>query len=124
VDKPEHLEITEDYARIQLESEPSLEERTAVVAQAIAFCREQKIRRLLVNGLQTAGIDIPSVVDRYWAMQEWGELSEWVVSVAVVMPQEYIDPEKVGVLFAENARCKTNAFTSEPEALEWLLAQN
>jgi hypothetical protein len=124
MEKPEHLKIAEGYARLQLESEPALEEREAVRAQGIAYCREKRIQRLLVNGLQTAGIDVPSVIDRYWAMQEWGERSEWSVSVAVVMPQEHIDPEKVGVLFAENAKCKVDAFTSEPEALKWLLTQN
>ena len=45
----QHLEILEGYCRFRPRGEASLVEAVALVTNAIAFCRDQKIPKLLVN---------------------------------------------------------------------------
>ncbi len=122
MDKPERLELREGYARHCLDPNASFDDRVAAVTHMIEYCRKAKIRRLLVNGLKHGELDvIPTVLDRYWAAQELGEASEWQVNVVFVLPPEYIDPERCGLMFMENARCRANVFATEQGALEWLM---
>jgi len=121
---PEFLEIARGYARLQFDGKFSLEQHVAQASQAIAFCREQHIKRILMIWIGEISYPPPTLWERYFMCEAWAEASQWIVALAIVAPLEYIDPEKFGVLVAGNVGCTADVFSSEPEALKWLLAQN
>ena len=123
MEAPEHLEIAGEFARFFPRGHVSLQEAVARVSHAIAYSRDRKIRRLLVNVTELTGFDPPSLSARYWLIQEWARESGGVVAVAMVARAEYIDPEKFGVVVAAVAGLRGDVFVSESEALGWLLSE-
>jgi hypothetical protein len=119
----QHLEILEGYCRFQPHGVVSLVEAVALVARAIASCRDQKIPKLLVNVTGLTGFSIPTLVDRYLMVEEWAREARGFVVVAMVAAPELIHPEKFGVKVAADHGLRGDVFASEREALEWLLAE-
>jgi hypothetical protein len=120
-DTLEHLEIGEDFARFRPLGRVSLQEAASLVSRAIAFCRERRIRRLLVDVSQLTGFEPPTIAERYWFVQEWAQEARATVVVAMVVQPRFIDPQRFGVIAAANAGLKGDVFTSESEAVSWLL---
>jgi hypothetical protein len=120
---PEFLEITEDYARFRPEGEVSLDRAVALIGEAIRFCHDHEIQRLLVDTTALTGFAPPTLAERYWMAQKWARQARGQVAVGMVVPPEVIDPDKFEVIAAENAGQTANVFTSEAEAMEWLLRQ-
>jgi hypothetical protein len=120
---PEYLEIKKDYARFRPEGEVSLDKAVALIGEAIRFCHDEEIRRLLVDTTQLTGFPPPTIAERYWMAQQWALQARAKVAVGMVVPSEVIDPGRFEVIAAENAGQTANVFTSEAEAMEWLLRQ-
>jgi hypothetical protein len=118
------VEVLESYCRFHPSGIVSLVEAVELVTRAIAFCREQKIPRLLIDVTSLAQFSIPTLVDRYLMVEEWAREARGVVIVAMVALPEHIHPEKFGVKAAADSGLRGNVFTSEREALEWLLAES
>ncbi|WP_040546399.1 hypothetical protein [Pedosphaera parvula] len=121
--RPDFLEIKEEYARFRPEGEVSLEQAIGAVGEAIAFCHRQGIIRLLVDTTGLTGFAPPTIAQRFWIAQDWAEKARGSVAVGIVLTPEAVDPNKFEVTAAENAGQTANTFTSESEALEWLLQQ-
>jgi hypothetical protein len=120
----QHLEILEGYCRFHPRGEASLVEAVALVTSAIAFCRDQKIPNLLVNVMGLTQLSTPTLVDRYLMAEEWAREARGIVVVAMVAVPELIHPERFGVKVAADRGLRADIFTSEREALEWLLAES
>ena len=73
------IEVLKDYARFAPEGETTMEEIASWVTQAIRFCREQKIPRLLVDLSRVTGFRRPPLQERYWAVREWAQEAGGVV---------------------------------------------
>jgi hypothetical protein len=101
----------------------SLVEAVELVTHAIGFCRDKKIPRLLVNVTGLTEFSTPNLVDRYLMVEEWAREAQGIVIVAMVAAPELIDPEKFGVKVAADHGMTGEVFTSEREALEWLLTE-
>jgi hypothetical protein len=123
MEKPEYFELAESYARFRPEGSVSLEIAVALVGGAIAFCHDQKIPRLLADTTRLTGFLPPTIADRYFIAQDWAEKAKGKVIVALVVPPEVPDPQKFEVTAATNAGQRADVFTSESEALDWLLRQ-
>jgi hypothetical protein len=118
---PKYLMIEDGFARFCPAAEVSLQEAISLVGDAIEFCRADEIVKLLVDIRQLTGFPPPTIGQRFWFIREWAERSGGAVIIAMVARPEFIDPEKIGITIARNAGLLSDVFTSETEALDWLL---
>jgi len=118
---PTDMEVFDGHCRFGPRGEVSLVEAVEMVTRAIAFCSDQKIPRLLVDVTGLTGFANPTLDDRFWMVQDWADEANGAVIVAMVARSEHIHPSKFGVKAAADAGLIGDVFTSEAEALEWLL---
>ena len=90
------------------------------IAAAVALARDNDIRRMLVVTTGATGFEPPSMADRHGMVREWAHASMGRVSIAMVVPPAFIDPERFGVVAAANFGMASNVFGCEAEALTWL----
>ena len=119
---PEHLEVREGFCHFSPRGESSLVEAVAHITSAFAYCRAHRKAKLLVNLTGLVGVAIPSLVDRFLMIEEWAFESKGTVVAAVVAHAEYIHPRKFGVRVAADFGLVVDIFTSEEDALKWLLS--
>jgi hypothetical protein len=118
-----HLEITATHCRCRPPDTASIVEVVELVAQAIAYCRQQQCPRLLVDVSRLTHLAPPTMVDRFLIVEDWAREAQGMVVVAVVAPEKLIDPDRFGVKLAAHSGMKGNIFASEREATAWLLAE-
>ena len=119
----EPLKSTQTSAGSVPTGERSLVEAEALIADAIAACRDRGISRLLVDATGMTGVPVPTLVERFLIAEEWAQASNGVVVLALVIAAEYIHPRKFGVSVAADRGMVTDVFTSRAEALDWLSGQ-
>jgi hypothetical protein len=110
------------YAFYRLTGTMTLPQAVQFIKQAIAAAREQKFRKLLVEASTVRGFEPPDLVTRYFLVREWAGESQSLVELSLVLEQRMIDPEKFGMTVAANSGMRGDAFTTEAEAIEWLLS--
>jgi hypothetical protein len=115
-----YLEVLEGIGQFRPRGECSLVDTVELIRSAIEYCRERKIPKLLVDTTGLTGLSIPSLVDRFLAVEEWAEEAQSMVTVVLVAHAEYIHPEKFGVKVAADFGLMADVYTSEPDALKWL----
>ncbi len=118
---PEHLAVIEGICQFRPRGECSLVEAVDLINSAIAYCRDQRVAKLLVNGTGLVGVPVPSLIDRFLMVEEWAQKAKGMVVVVLVIQAEYIHPEKFGVKVAADFGLMADVYTSETDALEWLL---
>jgi hypothetical protein len=101
----------------------TFEQAVEMVAQAMRHARERGLSDLLVNTLGLTGFPAPSTFARYSLAVKWAESSGGALRVALVARAEIIDPQKIGVLMAQNRGVNGDVFTNETDALAWLDAR-
>ena len=116
----EHVEVIEGIRRIRLSGECSLVEAVDHISRAIAYCRDQRAYKLLIDATGVVGVPIPSLVDRFLMVEEWAQKAKGMVVVVLVVRAEYIHPEKFGVKVAAEFGLTADIYTSQPEAMKWL----
>ena len=119
---PEHLEVVEGICQFRPRGESSLVEAVDLINSAIAYCRDRRIGKLLVDGTGLVGVPVPSLVDRFLMVEQWAQEARSMVIVALVVHAEYIHPEKFGVRVAADFGLISDVYTSETDALRWLLS--
>jgi hypothetical protein len=124
VNKPGYFEMLDTHAVFRPVGEVSLEQLVLLVASAITYAREQQVRKLLVVTTGLTGFQSPTVSERYHIVHRWGWAAGSTVRVSFVVIEEVIDPLKFGVLVAVNIGFATDIFSSEKEALAWLLSED
>ena len=115
-----HLEVVDGICEVRPRGECSLVEAVETVTSAIAYCRDRGIPKLLVDGTGLVGVPIPSLVDRFLMVEEWAQEAQSMVVVALVVPAEYIHPQKFGIRVAADFGLVADVYTSETDALRWL----
>jgi hypothetical protein len=98
----------------------SFEQAVEMVAGAMREARALGLVDLLVNTKGLVGFSQPSIFARYNLAVEWARNSGSNLRVALVARPEVIDPQKIGVLMAQNRGVAGDVFTNEAEALAWL----
>ena len=116
------LQIFERYAHYRPQQHVSWSEGTELLDKAVAFCREQGVHALLIDTRGLSGFKSPDTVDRYFFARQlaWGSAGE--IKIALIAAPELIDPERFGVAVARIRGLAVEVFTSEAEALGWLLS--
>jgi hypothetical protein len=116
----DHLEVREGMCQFRPRGESSLVEAVDLITEAIAYCRDRRIGRLLIVGNDLLGVSIPTLVDRFLMVEEWAQAARGMIVAAIVARPEYIHPEKFGVKVAADFGLTVDVFTSEVDALKWL----
>ena len=98
----------------------SFEQAVEMVAGAMREARSLGLIDLLVNTKGLVGFGQPSIFARHTLAVEWARAAGTNLRVAVVARPELIDPQKIGVLMAQNRGVAGDVFTNEAEALAWL----
>jgi hypothetical protein len=121
---PHHLQVRDSYAHYRPVGEINLEQGIALMRAAIAFARESRIGRLLVDTTGLYGFPPPTTLERFELGKQCAEEAKQCVVVACVAKEEMIDPKRFGVTVARNRELNTDVFTDAIAALTWLLRQN
>ena len=124
MDSPEHFERVQDYAVYRPVGRFSFEESVDLVCRAIALCREEKIGRVLVDATRMTGIPDLGPEDRFVLADQAARAAQAAVKVALVARETLLDPARFGMTVARNRGLFMSSFSSEPEALLWLLDPN
>jgi len=92
-----------------------------MAAEAILRSRSLGAADLLINTSGLSGFAPPSIFARHALAVKWAEsVGGSGLHVALVARPEFIDPEKIGVLMAQNRGVSGDVFTTEAAALSWL----
>jgi hypothetical protein len=92
----------------------------AMVAEAMRHARSLDLTELLVNTSGLTGFASPDVFARYEMVGQWVPSAGAVLKVAMVCRPEIIDPQKIGVVMAQNRGVAAEVFTNESAAIAWL----
>lgn len=113
-------ELRAGICRFRPQGGSTLVEAVDFVNDSVGHCRVQGIAKLMVDVTGLEGIAVPSLVDRFLAVEEWANAANGMVTVVLVAHAEYIHPEKFGVMVAADLGLTLDVYTSEAEALAWL----
>jgi hypothetical protein len=98
----------------------SFDKAVEVVAEAMRHARSLDLVDLLVNTSGLAGFPTPDVFARYSLANKWAQSAGASLRVAMVVRPEHMDPQKIGVLMAQNRGVSGDVFTTESAAIAWL----
>jgi hypothetical protein len=114
------LEVVDRRGFYRPSGRVSFEQAVDMVAEAMKHARALGLRSLLVDTRGLTGLTSPSIFGRHALAVKWAESAGPSLPVAVVARAELIDPERIGVLMAQNRGASANVFTAEAEAIAWL----
>lgn len=120
---PEHFEAVGKRGFYRPVAVTTFERAVDMVAEAIVHARALGLVDMLVNTTGLTGFSPPTTFGRYALAVKWAESTAGVLRVAMVARPEIIDPQKIGVLMAQNRGANVDAFTTEVAALAWLDAR-
>lgn len=98
----------------------TFEKGVDMVAEAMRHARELGLQSLLINTQGFTGLSAPSIFGRHALAVKWAESAGSQLHVAVVTRPELVDPQKIGVVMAQNRGASGDVFTNEAAALAWL----
>ena len=90
--------------------------------QAVSWAREQGCADMLVNVYGILGLENITTFMRYEIAVAWAQAAG-SLRVALVVPDELMDPQKFAMLMAHNRGLNGDVFITEAEALRWLNAR-
>lgn len=98
----------------------SFEQAVEMVANTMKLARDRGCVDMLANLHGITGFPSPSTVGRYSMALRWAESAGSQLRVAMVVRPEVMDPQKIGVLMAQNRGVTGDIFLTETEAIRWL----
>lgn len=120
---PTDFEICEGYACFRPSGQVTFYEGVGLVAKALAEASEKGIQRLLLDTVNLRGFPHPTTVERYHMAEQWAASARGL-RLSVLTRPDLVDPLRFGIMVARNRGLFVNVFTSEPEAVAWLLDPN
>lgn len=98
----------------------TLVEAVDFIAECVAYARRRAWGRLMIVCTGLEGVPVPSLVDRFLAVEEWARESGGMVVVVLVVHEHIIHPEKFGVKVAADLGLTCDVFIDEASATAWL----
>ena len=120
MNKLDHFEVVGKRAFYRPSGKVSFEQAVDLVAAAMKQARDLDMQSMLINTSGFTGMSPPTIFARHDMATKWAENAGSRLHVAVVARPEFIDPQKIGVLMAQNRGVSAEVFTSEPPAISWL----
>jgi hypothetical protein len=115
------LHSTETYTAYRPCGDMALEPAVAAITQAIGHCYAHQVKRLLIDTTALTGFKPPTMSQRYDMSTHWASAACGAIKIAFVARAEMLDPQRFAMTVANNRGLQTHVFTSEVEALAWLL---
>ncbi len=115
------LEIAEQdgYVAVRFVGEFSVESFQRQAEAAVGACRKSGGKKLFVD---STCFDVsPSVTERYELAMHAAKISAGL-KVALLLTPTFLDPNKFGIMVAQNRGLVVEAFTERAKAIAWLLA--
>jgi len=91
-----------------------------LITRAIVYCRLNGIGKLLVDCADVSGVPIPTLIERFLAVEDWAAASDRLVVIAIVAHPDYIHPKKFGVQVAMHLGLVSDVYLTSAEASAWL----
>ena len=79
-----------------------------------------RIGKLLVDCADVSGVPIPTLIERFLAVEDWAAASDRLVVIAIVAHPDYIHPKKFGVQVAMHLGLVSDVYLTSAEASAWL----
>jgi hypothetical protein len=98
----------------------TFEQAVDMVAEGMRHARSLGLTEMVVNTHGLSGFAPPDVFARYSMVGRWTESGGASLCVAMVAKPEFIDPQKIGVIMAQNRGITADVFTTEVAAIAWL----
>jgi hypothetical protein len=117
---PISLKISNGLCTYRPRGKHSLVEAVALISSAISDCRRRGVNKLLIDVTGLTDLPIPTLVDRFLMVEEWAQVADGTIVVAMVAPSEYIHPQKFGVKVALHFGLICDVCSSEEDASKWL----
>jgi len=124
MDKLENFEIVGKRGFYRPAGKVSFEQAVEIVAVSMRYARDQGLQSLMVNTNGFSGLTPPSIFARHHLAVKWAEGAGAHLHVAIVARPELVDPEKIGVIMAQNRGVSGDVFQTEAAALSWLDARH
>lgn len=118
---PEYFSIEAGYAAFRPKGQFTFKQAVRAVDEAVAFCRDNDIRGLLVDITGMTGFPSPTTSERFQFATKWASTAGGTVILSMVAPPEMIDYEKIGITVATNRGLTAEVFTAEADAISWLV---
>jgi hypothetical protein len=115
------FEVMDGYCCFRVKGHGSLGEAASKIINVLTFCKNNGMRKLLIDTTPWTGHNSPDTLERYTFATAFAEAARYAVKVAMVVRPEMMDPEKFEVTVATNRGLTGNVFDSEQDALAWLL---
>jgi hypothetical protein len=119
-----HFEVVGKRGFYRPAGKVSFEQAVDLVAESMRTARSLGLASLLINTLGFTGISPPSIFGRHQLALKWAENAGPKLHVAMVARAELLDPERIGVIMAQNRGVSGDVFTSESAATIWLDARH
>lgn len=120
---PEFFSVRENYAFYRPVAEFTKDETVELIDRVILYCRENGIGGLLVDITRITGLPSPSLSDVFWFISRFAQSAAGRVSIAMVAPAKMITADKIGITMAKNRGLRSDVFSNEYDATQWLLSQ-
>ena len=120
IDMDSWLQLKGDVCEFRPNGVRSLVEVVDLVKRAISWCRERRIGKLIICCTDVSGVRVPTLVDRFLAVEQWADAAQGMVIVVLVVHPEYVHPKKFGIRVALDLGLVADVYTSEADALIWL----
>jgi hypothetical protein len=120
MNQPENIEIVGKRAYYRPVATTTFEKAMELAGEAMRYACSQGCVEMLANLTGLTGFPSPSTIGRYAMAQKWAESAGSSLRVAMVVRHEVWDPQKIGVLMAQNRGVNGEVFLTEIEALRWL----
>jgi hypothetical protein len=117
----DHFEVVGEHAVFRPGGSVTFAEATEIAAAAITLARQRQIAKLLMVATALTGFEPPTVADRYMFGVKCAQAAGGLVRLAVVARPEMIDKQGFGTTVARNRGLVAAIFTSEEDALAWLV---
>ncbi len=101
----------------------SFEQGAEMIVKAMKQARSLGLADLVVNVIGLTGFEPLKTFERYAMATKWVESAGAALRVAWVLKPELIDPQKIGLVMAQNRGASGEVFATETEALDWLDAR-
>jgi len=121
VKKLEHFKQNGKYAMFCPVGHASFAEVAELISRAVCRCRQEKIKKLLIDSTGVSGFHPPGMAERYNLAERIASDAASLVKIAHVASPEWVRSGKFAVTVAKNRGLDAKNFHSEPEALKWLL---
>ncbi len=115
------FQIVGDHAVFRPVGHLTIGQAAEMVRCSIELAKRERVTRVLAVGTRLDALSAPSFSQRFVIFSDWAAISHGRVRLSLVTRPWMIDPQKFGILVGRNRGLIADVFTSEEEALDWLM---